>query len=922
MDIVFRFAALVTAIGHADGVALSTHSDFQHRLAQAADRDAVLRAAREFVDTGFVRGAEQVADGPLLVALLAAGTDPETTARAVREAVGDTDVGHDAERVKDTVVAAYILPDAPSAADAQQLVRAYALLHTDDPAATLRAPLALPDFVVGLRETPVVRPEPDPWHEARELAGRINDLAARRDAVADAITAVTAHAEDELVLSEGGRRTILDDLYRQVGRAEPAPRQDEKQPTEAGERGANSPLLRAALGRNVTLSGTAVELLGDRATHTLRDLNLDPAVSTIADINRRLTDEHGQLGQQLRELAGGFAKLKLPAEVDDARPRIPPSWLLQPVDEPDGPPPVSTAPPTTHTQVRPLGVADLVVVRSGLDHYERAEVTAIENVLPHDVLTHRRRALDTTERTGTNESEDTDLRTAAKTTADQDHRTLASGPGMGPVAAAPAHDFAQTVTDAVSTSLSNRTRQVTTDRLLREREDITEHVVTGGESVVHGVYQRLDAVHSAQAFRRGRRLLYDLVVPDPSAVFRAALSRSRSGLPLPTRPARFTVAPTDLDIDNWAYYAAGHHASGVDAPPPTYTTVAESFGNRAKDPFAVDSTTNSVIFAEARTTRIPKGYRAVSWMADVNAESYPAGRMGISIGDKRVLGSNPVNMAIFHGKLTGETDNLHVAVHVDSDGVNWGVSTFSVGVEILCEATPELVSAWQVRTHAQILDAYERRARDYEQAVATRDAIARLYLQNMAADRKAATVRTELQRTVLEVLTGQNFSGFNALRLDGQGFPYADPAASTGLAAYIRFFQQAVEWDQLAYACYPYFWGGQQGWAAKILGDEPDPAFAAFLDAGAARVVLPIRPGHEAAFERFLATGNVPTTDEQLDVGGPLWVSLVDELRRGAGDVETPLGEPWQFRLATDLVWARPDGSVPRWPGDVPDPGF
>jgi hypothetical protein len=77
-------------------------------------------------------------------------------------------------------------------------------------------------------------------------------------------------------------------------------------------------------------------------------------------------------------------------------------------------------------------------------------------------------------------------------------------------------------------------------------------------------------------------------------------------------------------------------------------------------------------------------------------------------------------------------------------------------------------------------------------------------------------------------------------------------------------------------------------------------------------------------------TGLTPTTDELLDVGGPLWVSLVEEMRRlnpGPGD-EVSVGEPWRVRVPSALMRARADGSMPRWElrGGVwveqPDPAF
>jgi hypothetical protein len=203
-------------------------------------------------------------------------------------------------------------------------------------------------------------------------------------------------------------------------------------------------------------------------------------------------------------------------------------------------------------------------------------------------------------------------------------------------------------------------------------------------------------------------------------------------------------------------------------------------------------------------------------------------------------------------------------------------------------------------------------------------------MQSLAPEKKQNLVRAEMKRTALELLTGQSFAGFNATAFDGAGFPYPNAASTTALAAYTRFFEQAIEWEHLAYAFYSYFWGSQPSWMSKLLLTEPDAQFAAFLTSGAARVVLPVRPGYEAAVDRFVNTGVTPTTDELLDVGGPFWVSLVEELRSQEAEdgAETAVGEPWEFRIATDLLWARPDGSMPRWKRvgdrwqDAADPDF
>jgi len=80
----------------------------------------------------------------------------------------------------------------------------------------------------------------------------------------------------------------------------------------------------------------------------------------------------------------------------------------------------------------------------------------------------------------------------------------------------------------------------------------------------------------------------------------------------------------------------------------------------------------------------------------------------------------------------------------------------------------------------------------------------------------------------------------------------------------IRFIHHALEWENMLYFLYPYFWADPNKeignkvdeehpyWEFKKYLDHPDPMHRAFLKAGAARVVLPVRPGFEEAFLAFV----------------------------------------------------------------------
>jgi Type II secretion system (T2SS), protein G len=76
----------------------------------------------------------------------------------------------------------------------------------------------------------------------------------------------------------------------------------------------------------------------------------------------------------------------------------------------------------------------------------------------------------------------------------------------------------------------------------------------------------------------------------------------------------------------------------------------------------------------------------------------------------------------------------------------------------------------------------------------------------------------------------------------------------------VKFLMQAVEWENLLYFLYPYFWGSEQQGRDRLLFEHPDPEHQNFLRAGYARVVLTVRPGFEEDLLRLIETGSLTGT--------------------------------------------------------------
>jgi len=72
---------------------------------------------------------------------------------------------------------------------------------------------------------------------------------------------------------------------------------------------------------------------------------------------------------------------------------------------------------------------------------------------------------------------------------------------------------------------------------------------------------------------------------------------------------------------------------------------------------------------------------------------------------------------------------------------------------------------------------------------------------------------------------------------------------------FIKYVHNAIEWENVLYFTYPYFWDDNNLWDLKKFLYHPDPTHRTFLRSGAARVVLTIRPGFEPSFTSLIETG-------------------------------------------------------------------
>jgi hypothetical protein len=534
------------------------------------------------------------------------------------------------------------------------------------------------------------------------------------------------------------------------------------------------------------------------------------------------------------------------------------------------------------------------------------------------------------------------------------------------------------VTSRAASKVTERVRQQQTTRILETFEETDEHGFnnTNGQGNVVGVYQWVNKVYEAQVFNYGNRLVYDIMIPEPAAFLLDAFTVQEEGeqlepplrfetekaiedpnndnfKPRPITPNDLGEKPDEIGADGKKKYYYGDFLArygvvGVEAPPHQYITVSDAYAGYREDGKNPSGHAN---------LKIPEGYQAikafVQGVFDPNdhPEEFPA-QLNILVGtklavitdEKKKNGPPPLglrqelDLSLKEDSKGGYKEAQSLPVAYDS----YYLEDYAATVDVLCERTDATLEEWKVKTHAAIIQAYLEQLRNYEEKLA-----ARTFQQSAQGrlggnpDQNRRIERTEIKKACIAILSGYDLTQFDGIDEENppsaplpepkppkkhfplprvkpwQSVPSPSEEQSTQKQGRIvRFFEQAFEWEQMTYFFYPYYWGRKKTWYDKVLKENDDPLFADFLNAGEARVVIPVRPTFNASLLYFsMVGGEIWEGGELPNIADTNYLPITEEIKEstGAPGKETPQGEPWKIKLPTQLIKLRTDGKRPGW---------
>ena len=240
------------------------------------------------------------------------------------------------------------------------------------------------------------------------------------------------------------------------------------------------------------------------------------------------------------------------------------------------------------------------------------------------------------------------------------------------------------------------------------------------------------------------------------------------------------------------------------------------------------------------------------------------------------------------------------------------INSWSVLVRALCALKAEVRQAWQLATYAAIMDAYNAQLQACNDAAAAAAAAAEV--TDAAQEDEAGAgrspqfndqiVHTEIKRLCIEMLmTPFGYQqGVRDFYRDGQcGVPILPSNRELGdYKILVNFFEQAFDQNIMSQVFHPYYWAQRCKWKELFQSTASnDQGFQAFLQSGMAKVVVPIKPGYEAAVAFYMETGDIWTgTRMVIHTDDETYLSLVDEMNAVEGFVE----REWQTTVPTTLT--------------------
>ena len=376
-------------------------------------------------------------------------------------------------------------------------------------------------------------------------------------------------------------------------------------------------------------------------------------------------------------------------------------------------------------------------------------------------------------------------------------------------------------------------------------------------------YFQLARKWKVDLLRYGLRMTYDIVIPNPGSGIVTlvedvreldALISTPFTFALPLSAITYNAQATDPHLISNYDQLASQYDAAVTAPPEVQKWV-----NVHKETVPVSDDDYGNVHFDSLEVDIDDDYYVYSVQAEYTAST----RQGEPHWVFSMIGGESIDAGA--ANLIGKSGNLSL------DFMYQNIYNVALNITFACRPKVQVLLDWRLEVWNQIRQAAEEQYNKSLQTYQDR----RAELVQQIADYDALTLRRmeqeEIMKGVLRWLFGPEFelvpfdlaSLFGSDTSDPDAQDVLDPNRLTDAewlavmehGEFIKYVHNAIEWENVLYFTYPYFWDDTALWQFKKFLYHPDPTHRTFLRAGAARVVLTIRPGFEPSFTTLIESG-------------------------------------------------------------------
>lgn len=605
--------------------------------------------------------------------------------------------------------------------------------------------------------------------------------------------------------------------------------------------------------------------------------------------------------------------------------------------------------------VSQLGIADFRRVEQEVCCYVPGEVSHIENIMAREYKERSTRNLTsseqttekTTERevenlTDTTSAERNELQSETSSIINEDNATsfganasVSGGFGETKFSAgtnfntsssnsasnsnSQAQTYAQEVTERALERVVQKVSSKRTSRILKEFEENNTHGFDNrkGDEHVTGVYRWVDKIYKNKLINYGKRLMYEFALPEPAKFFIESYLENKGGDNVtnkgliepkkPIHPSKLSNGISSVEYlteKNYQYLASQYNAE-VKSRPEEITYAGKSFSGMSNGKGDYDE-----LIHGSGDVIIPEGYQSTSAYASFKLLK------GDGVGASVTVGSLPFS-ASFYGS-NGVNTYKSIEKYTERVPVSYscvGYHAANINVSIKCELTEKALEEWRNETYKAIMDAYNERLQEYNEFIEnqnTNDEPSEKK-KELSSQINRGIEKRELKRIAIDLIArAHNVVTFrDNYQGEGKVSDSKHVARTQEFQEHsevVKFFEQAFDWEIMAYTFYPYFYGNEDNWEANFEYNEgSDPIFQAFLQSGMARSVVPVRPGFEEAVNWYMKTGEAWYGQGMVtDVDDDLYISVAEEMQTIEGEVEGT----WETRVPTALTVLQADSVV------------